>query len=86
MLNYQILNSTVRCEVFCFVFFITKLARGIKKLSNQEWESFLFWAQAGGERKRGRGDRERKGERNLLPNSNRTNNNSKPDTSDVAIF
>lgn len=63
MLNYQILNSRVRCEVFCFVLFIIKLARGIKKLSNQEWESFLFWAQAGGDRKRGREEREREGGR-----------------------
>lgn len=46
-----------------FWFFIIKLARGIKKLTNQEWESFLFWAQAGGERKRGWEGRETEGGR-----------------------
>lgn len=37
-----------------------------------------------GERRRERGRKRDK--RNLFPNSNRTNNNSKPDTSDFAIF
>lgn len=55
------LKSEMWGVLFCF--FIIKLARGIKKLTNQEWESFLFWAQAGGERKRGWEERETEGGR-----------------------